>query len=139
MTLTALGAFRPLSCQLYRKSKLELLYDWRFTARQFLLSSGPLRPTTRDFFFSTELLRQWSLCSILSDEKMGLSLMNTFGLSSNVPIAHVACCRKVLLLHYTQVLCQCRLYRADHAYLTYLLLQRQLSYLNGRKLDHRQV
>jgi hypothetical protein len=42
-------------------------------------------------------------------------------------------------LHYTQVLCQYRLYRADHAYLTYLMLQRQLSHLNGRKLDHRQV
>jgi hypothetical protein len=38
-------------------------------------------------------------------------------------------------LHYTQVLCQYRLYGADHAYLTYLMLQRQLSHLNGRKLD----
>jgi hypothetical protein len=28
---------------------------------------------------------------------------------------------------------------ADHAYLTYLMLQRQLSHLNGRKLDHHQV
>jgi hypothetical protein len=28
---------------------------------------------------------------------------------------------------------------ADHAYCTYLMLQRQLSHLNGRKLDHRQV
>jgi hypothetical protein len=35
---------------------------------------------------------------------------------------------------YTQVLCQYRLYRADHAYLTHLMLQWQLSHLNGRKL-----
>jgi hypothetical protein len=35
-----------------------------------------------------------------------------------------------------QVLCQYRLCKEDHAYLTYLMLQRQLSHLNGRKLDH---
>jgi hypothetical protein len=39
-------------------------------------------------------------------------------------------------LNYRQVLCQYRLCKADHAYLT---LQRQLSRLNGRKLDHSQV
>jgi hypothetical protein len=38
------------------KSKSELLYDWRFTANQFVLASSPLRPTTR-FFFSAGLLR----------------------------------------------------------------------------------
>jgi hypothetical protein len=27
----------------------------------------------------------------------------------------------------------------DDAYITYLMLQRQSSHLNGRKLDHRQV
>jgi hypothetical protein len=36
-----------------------------------------------------------------------------------------------------QVLCQSRLCKADHAYIKYLMLQRQLSQLNGRKLDHR--
>jgi hypothetical protein len=35
--------------------------------------------------------------------------------------------------------CQYRLRRADHAYVTYLMLQRQLSQLNGRKLHHRQA
>jgi hypothetical protein len=29
--------------------------------------------------------------------------------------------------------------KADHAYLTYLMLQRQFSHFSGRKLDHRQV
>jgi hypothetical protein len=33
-----------------KKSKLKLLYDWRFTANQFVLAWGPLRPTTRIFF-----------------------------------------------------------------------------------------
>jgi hypothetical protein len=42
-------------------------------------------------------------------------------------------------LHYTPVLFQYRLYRAGHAYFNYLMLQRQLSHLNGRKLHHRQV
>jgi hypothetical protein len=32
------------------KSKSELLYDWRFTANQFVLASSPLRLTTRYFF-----------------------------------------------------------------------------------------
>jgi hypothetical protein len=35
--------------------------------------------------------------------------------------------------------CHSRLCKADHAYLVYLMLQRQLSHLNGRKLDRRQV
>jgi hypothetical protein len=39
----------------------------------------------------------------------------------------------------TQVLCQYRLYRANRAYLTYLMLQRHICHLNGRKLDHHQV
>jgi hypothetical protein len=29
----------------------ELLYDWRFTANQFVLARSPLRPTTRIFIF----------------------------------------------------------------------------------------
>jgi hypothetical protein len=33
------------------KSQSNLLYDWRFTANQIVLASGPLRPKTRDFFF----------------------------------------------------------------------------------------
>jgi hypothetical protein len=77
----------------------------------------------------------YSLCNILSDKKMGLSLMNMLGLSSSVRIAHIACYWKHFPWHYTQVLYQHRLCRADHVYLTYLMLQRQLSHLNGRKLD----
>jgi hypothetical protein len=38
------------------KSKSGLLYDWRFTANQFILAPSPFRLTTRDFF-STESLR----------------------------------------------------------------------------------
>jgi hypothetical protein len=57
------------------------------------------------------------------------------GLLSSVRITHIACYCKFFLLH-SQVLCQCRLCRADHDNLTYLMLQLQLSHLNGRKLDH---
>jgi hypothetical protein len=63
-----------------------------------------------------------------------LSLMNILGLSSRVRIAHIA--RYGII--FTQVLCQSRLCKADHACLTYLMLQRQLSHLNGRKIYVRQ-
>jgi hypothetical protein len=33
------------------ESELELLYDWRFTANQFVLAPSPLRPTTNNFIF----------------------------------------------------------------------------------------
>jgi hypothetical protein len=38
---------------------------------------------------------------------------------------------KIIYFHYTQVLCQRRLGGVDHAYLAYLMLQRQLSHLNS--------
>jgi hypothetical protein len=44
---------------------------------------------------------------------------------------------KILPSHYIEVLCCSRLFKADHAYITYLLLNRQLSHLNCRKTDHR--
>jgi hypothetical protein len=40
-------------------------------------------------------------------------------------------------VHYIRVLPQCRLCKADNLYPTYLMLQRQLSHLNGRKLERR--
>jgi hypothetical protein len=69
---------------------------------------------------------------------MGLFLMNRLRLCQvYVPHIYVACYWKFLLLHYTQILCQSRLCIADHAYITYLMLQRLLRHFNGRKLDHR--
>jgi hypothetical protein len=65
--------------------------------------------------------------------------MNMLRLSSNVRIAYIACYWKFIRLDYLQILCHSRLCKADHIYLTYLMLQRQLSHLNGRKLDHCQV
>jgi hypothetical protein len=35
----------------YQMSQSELLYDWRFTADQFVLETNPLRPTTSNFIF----------------------------------------------------------------------------------------
>jgi hypothetical protein len=67
---------------------------------------------------------------------MDLSLMNMLDLLSTVHFAHIACHWKFVLLHYTKVLYQYGLYRADYAYLTYLMLQWHLSHLNGHKLDH---
>jgi hypothetical protein len=39
--------------------------------------------------------------------------MNMPGFSSSAHFAHVSCCWKFFLLHYTQVLCQYRLCKAD--------------------------
>jgi hypothetical protein len=47
-------AFNPLKTESESESEseseLELLYDWRFTANQFVLASSPLRPRTRFIF-----------------------------------------------------------------------------------------
>jgi hypothetical protein len=46
---------------LNRLKESELLYDWRFSTKQFILAPSPLRLTTRDFFFfATEPLRSRS-------------------------------------------------------------------------------
>jgi hypothetical protein len=65
--------------------------------------------------------------------------MNTLGLSSSVRIAHIASYWKCFLLYYIQILCQHRLWKADHACLTYLMLQRQISHLGCCKEERRAV
>jgi hypothetical protein len=67
---------------------------------------------------------------------MSLSVMNMLGLSSSVTFHTYS---NILSFALRTVLCQYRLYRADHAYLTYLMLQRLPSLLNGRNLDHLKV
>jgi hypothetical protein len=37
------------------ESESELLYDWRFTANQFVLATNPLRPTARIFIFQLNI------------------------------------------------------------------------------------
>jgi hypothetical protein len=73
------------------------------------------------FFFTTEPLQSQSLRNIFSDEKMGLSLINMLHLLSSAYsyITHIARYWKFFLLRYLQILCQSRLCKADHAYLTY--------------------
>jgi hypothetical protein len=122
------------------KSKSKLLYDWRFTANQFVLASSPLRLTTRIIFpqlnpcdispyVTSSLTRRW------------ICLLWICLASRQVYISHMyeLVFEKFLLLHYAQVLCQYRLCRVDYAYLTYLMLQRKPGNLNRRKLHHRQV
>jgi hypothetical protein len=58
---------------------------------------------------------------------MGLSRMNMVVLVSSVRIALIACYRKFFLLHYIQLLRKYRLCKADHVYLTYLMLSLSLS------------
>jgi hypothetical protein len=39
----------------YFESESELLYDWRFTASQFVLATSPLRPKSRIFIFQLNI------------------------------------------------------------------------------------
>jgi hypothetical protein len=101
---------RDLTCQ-QSKSTSKFLYDWRFTAIQFVLASSPLRLTTRFFLFqqnscgnspyvTSSLTRRW-VCLLwicLAFRQVYIS-----------HIQHVI--ENFFLLHYTQVLCQYRLYR----------------------------
>jgi hypothetical protein len=38
-------------------SESELLYEWQFTANQFVFSTSPLRPTTSNFIFQMNICR----------------------------------------------------------------------------------
>jgi hypothetical protein len=121
-------------------SESELLYDWRFTTNQFFLVPSPLRRfMTRDLFqlnpcchspyVTTSLTRRW-----------GCPLWISLALS-RLRFAHITCYWKFFLLYciLVQILCPSRICKADHAYFSYLMLQRQITHMNGRKLDHRQV
>jgi hypothetical protein len=125
----------------FSKSKSKLFYDWWLTANQFVLASSPLRLMTRYFFH----LNLWDnspyIISSLTRRRISflwICLAFRQAYISRMSIAY-SMLLKILPLHYTQVPCQYRLRRADHAYLTYFMLQRQPSYLNGSKLYHRQV
>jgi hypothetical protein len=72
------------------ESESKLFYDWRLTADQFILVSSPLKITTTDFFNWT-LSGNSPYVTSLSDEKMGLSLMNMVGLTSSVNFVYMAC------------------------------------------------
>jgi hypothetical protein len=81
----------PISISFHYKSSLdlilpesELLYDWRFTANQFVLAPSPLRLTARCFFFFnwtpdiiSSLTRGW-VCNL----QLLLAFANEFILGS---------------------------------------------------------
>jgi hypothetical protein len=107
------------------KSKSKLLYDWWFTANQFVLASSPLRPTTRDIFYQlnssgnspyvTSSLTRWRVCLLW----ICLAFRQVY-------ISHIY---SMLLKMYS--FCTTHKssvsYRADHAYLTYFTLQQKLA------------
>jgi hypothetical protein len=70
----------------YLTLESELLYDWRFSTNQFVLTSSSLRTHEKRFF--TTFLRSWSLCNIFSDDRWGLSFMNRLGLCQ-VYVPHI--------------------------------------------------
>jgi hypothetical protein len=64
------------------ESESELLYNWLFTTNQFVLAPSPLRLTI--IIFPAEHLRLYSLCNILSDDRMGFLLQLLLAFTSAV-------------------------------------------------------
>jgi hypothetical protein len=95
----------------------------------------PLDVHDQSFFFKWTLAII-SLYDILSDKKMSLPLMNMLG-PCQLYVSHIyiACYWKLFPLHYIQVLC----FGKQIMSVTYVMLQRQFSHLNGLKLNRRQV
>jgi hypothetical protein len=52
------------------KTESELLYEWRFTANQYVLATHPLRLTTRDFLQLNSCAHSPYVSSILSKKRM---------------------------------------------------------------------
>jgi hypothetical protein len=121
-------------CKLTSQDKVTITLRLAVYRQSVRFGAKPLETHDQIFFFNPCVLSPYVTSS---DEKMGLSLM--LRLLSSVRIAHIACYWTLFLLHYIQVLCQYRLCKVHHAYVTYLMVQRQLSHLNGRNLDRRQV
>jgi hypothetical protein len=115
------------------KVKVKVKVPLRLAVYRQLIRLGTEPLETHDQIFFLQLNPS---CHSLYDEIMNLSLVNMLGLLSSVRIALIACYCKFFLVHCIQVLCQYMLYKADHVYLRYFILQRQLSNLNGRKLGH---
>jgi hypothetical protein len=90
----------------FRHLKVKVTLRLAVYPQSVRLGAKPLEAHYKRLFFATELLSSQSLCNILSDEKMALSLMTMLGPSSSVRIAQilVACYWKFFLLHYIQVL-----------------------------------
>jgi hypothetical protein len=101
------------------------------------LATSPLRMMTGDIFQQNPCGHSPYVTSSLTRGRVS-PLWTCLALSS-ILIAHITCYWKFLPVHYIQVFCQYRLCKANHVYLTYLMLQRQPSHLNGRKLDRLQV
>jgi hypothetical protein len=56
-TLQSPSFLTVYSCTQLHQTESELLYDWRFTANQFVLATGPLKLTTNNFIFQLNTCR----------------------------------------------------------------------------------
>jgi hypothetical protein len=101
------------------------------------LGDKPLRPMTRGLFFCVQLSPCGQSPYVTFSPMRGCVCLLWICLVFCQ--AHITCYWKFFLLRYIQVLRQSRLCKADHVYLTHLMLQRQLRHLNAHKLDCCQV
>jgi hypothetical protein len=116
----------------------ESVYDWRFTANRFILAPSPLRITIRDFFLQLNPCGH-SLYVAPSLTRGRDCLLWTGFAFVKCTYRTYSMLLKILAFALYTSLCQYRLCKSDHAYLTYIILQRQISHLNSRKIDRRQV
>jgi hypothetical protein len=117
----------------------ELLYDWWFAANQFVLAPSALSSRPQILFQLNPCCHSLRARSFMT---RGLVCPLWIGFASplsSVRIAHIACYWKIFPLHYIQILYLSRLWKTDHACLTYLMLQWQFSHLNGYKIGRREV
>jgi hypothetical protein len=82
--------------QFFAPSESQLLYDWRFTAKQFVLVPSPLRPTTSAFFqvnicgyspYVTSSLTRGCVC--LSQLLLGIASKVIIGSESRATHNHI--------------------------------------------------
>lgn len=114
--------------------ELQLLYDWWFTVRQLVLAPSLLRLMTRLFLDRTltaVVLTEHPLWRENAVYLLWICLVLVKSINHTL-----ACYRKSFLLRNIRDLCQSKLCRANHVCLIHLMLQRQHSHLNGRKLHH---
>jgi hypothetical protein len=113
------------------KSKSKLFYDGRFTANQFSWRQAPwdswpeffsLRLNHYDHspYGTSSLMRRW------------VSLLWICLGFRQVYVSHIQYVIENSSLCTIYVFCQYRSCKADHAYLVYIMRQRQFSHLNGR-------
>jgi hypothetical protein len=111
-------------------SKSKSLYDWRFTANQFVLARSSLRFTIRDFFLRLNPCGQSPHVTSSPTKGWVYLLWICLSFFKCSYLTYSMLLKILASALYIQILCQSRLCKADHAYLTANSIQSQLAWFN---------